>query len=221
MSLESQRSARLEDPGAEALDRMQTLWERYGRIALGVVIAAAAIGALAFFSLRARAASEDAASGKLAEADLLFWQGDYARSLTVARQVSEQYPSTPSGIDAHRIAGDDHYWMGDFKSAADEYKRYLDKQSTGSLADGVRRSYAYALESSNRSKDAAPLYDGLVGKFDRESSAEFLSAASRCYVASGQKAEAVKRLQRILDEFGETSVANSARVRLAELQASN
>ena len=57
----------------------------------------------------------------------------------------------------------------------------------------------------------------LVGKLDRESSAEFLTAAARCYRALGQTDEAAKRLRRVIDEFGETSQAVIARVRLGEL----
>lgn len=218
MSLESKRGTQLADPGAEFIDRVTGLWERYSRIVLGVLIAAVVIGVIAFFTLRARAASEDAAAGKLAEANVLFWQGDYARSLQGARQVNEQYGSTASGVDALRLAGDNAYWSGDFKAAADWYKKYLDRQKSGLIADAVRRSYAYALESSGQPAEAVPVYESVVGRFDREASAEFLAAAARCRVAAGQPAEAEKLLQRLLDEFGETSYSPMARVHLAELQ---
>lgn len=219
MSLESRKSGQLEDPGAELLDRASGLWSQYGRILLGALAVAAVAGGLAFFWTRSQAANEDAAAGKLAEANLLYWQGDYARSLTVARQVSEQYEGTPSGLDARRIAGDDAFWSGDFKAAVDEYRRYLEKDKGGVMADAVRRSFAYALESTNQFDEAARTYDSLVGKFDRESSAEFLSASARCYAALGKPDDAVKRLQRVIDEFAETSAAANARVRLAEIQA--
>lgn len=221
MSLESQRRARLEDPGAELLDQVTRFGQQYGRIAIGAVAVALAIGAIAYFSVRARAAQEELAAGKLAEASILFWQGDYQRSLQSARQVAQQYGSTASGVDAHRVAGDDLYWLGDFRGAVGEYRAYLDRQGKGTLADNVRRSYAYALESAGDPRGAVAVYESLVGKFDRESSAEFLSAAARCDVAMGQKDSAMKRLQRVIDEFGETSYAATARVRLAELQASS
>jgi tetratricopeptide (TPR) repeat protein len=185
-------------------------------IGLGV-IAVIAIGV--FFTLRTRAADEEQAAGKLAEANLYFWQGAYDRSLPIARQVSEQWPNSPSGIDAHRLAGDDQFWLGKFKESVAEYRLYLAKQKSGLIADAVRRSLAYALESDLQFKEAASVYEGLVGRFDRESSAEFLYAAARCYRQLNQPKEADQMLKRLLDEYGETSNANRARMLRAELAA--
>ena len=199
------------------LDRFTGYWDRFGRItlaAVGVIAAAALVG---FYTLRAREAAENEASAQLTEASFFYWQGDYARSLQVAKQLTEQFPSTWSGTDGLRIAGDDCFWTGDYKSAVDYYKRYLAKAKGGVVGDAARRSYAYALESDRQYKAAADQFEALVGKFDRESSAEFLAASARCYRALGQPEEAAKRLRRVLDEFGETSQALNARVRLGEL----
>jgi tetratricopeptide (TPR) repeat protein len=209
----------LEDPGARLLDAISSRWTRYGRIALIAVGVIVAIGLAAFFMLRARAAEEEQAAGKLAEANLFFWQGAYDRSLPMARQVSEQWPTSPSGVDAHRLAGDDLFWLGKFKEAASEYRLYLDRRKTGLIPDAVRRSLAYALESDHQFKEAAPAYEGLVGRFDRESSAEFLYAAARCYRLMNQPKEADARLKRLLDEYGETSYGVRARIARAELGA--
>ena len=212
-----QRSARLEDPGAELLDRGRDFWSHYGRIGLMVLGGIAVAAILVFFVMRSRATSEDQAASRLAEANVLYWQGEYTRSLEMAKQVAQQYPSTPSGLDAHRLAGDDLYWNGDFKTAVDEYRIFLGKQKTGILADAGRRSLAYALESNRQYDEAAKTYVGLVGVFGRESSGEFLAAAARCERAAGRPAEAVKYLQRLVGEFGETSYAPLARVLISEL----
>jgi type II secretory pathway pseudopilin PulG len=212
-------SARLEDPGAKLLDAVSTRWARYGRLILIALAVLAAIALAAFFMLRARAADEEQAAGKLAEANLFFWQGIYDRSLPMAKQVAEQWPNSPSGIDAHRIAGDDQFWLGRFKEAAAEYRLYLGKKKTGLVANAVRRSLAYALESDHQFKDAAPVYEELVGQLDRESSAEFLYATARCYRQMNQPKEADQQLKRLLDEYGETSYANRARIARAELAA--
>ena len=218
MALATQRRTHIEDPGGVILDRMTGYWNRFGRFTLaaaGVIAAAALLG---FYMLRVRAAQENEASGQLTEASYFFWQGDYARSLQVAKQLTEQFPSTWSGTDALRIAADDCFWTGDYKSSVDYYKRYLDKvKGGGVVGDAARRSYAYALESDRQYKAAADQFESLVGKFDRESSAEFLAASARCYRTLGQQEEGAKRLRRVLDEFGETSQALNARVRLGEL----
>jgi len=214
-----EKATRLEDPGAEMLDRITTTWDRHGRLILGVALAVIAAGAVTFFLLRSRAAREEQAAAALAEANVLYWQGDYVTSLERAKQVSAQFGSTPSGIEAHRLAGDNAFWNGDFKTAVAEYRRYLDKAPAGLLADAGRRSLAYSLESDNQFAEASRTYESLVGRFDRSSSAEFLGGAARCYRALNQPDEAMKRLQRIDQEFGETSYANAARVEMAELAA--
>jgi tetratricopeptide (TPR) repeat protein len=217
LPLETGRGLKLQDPGADLLDRATGIWDLYGRWVLGVVAAVIVAGALVFLNMRSRASSEEQASTKLAEAHALFWQGQYPRSLEIAKQVATQYPSTRSGADARRLAGDNAFWSGDFKTAVTEYQAYLAKEKTGLLADAARRSLAYALESAKRPAEAVPIYESLVGKFDRESSGEFLAAAARCYRALNQPAEAVKRLQRLVVEFGETSYAQRGRIELAEL----
>ena len=219
MPLHTQQSTRLEQPGAELMVPVMRFWERYGKLTLGVVAGLVVVGAIGYFSLRSRQASEEAAAGKLAEASLLYWQGDYQRSLQLARETAEQYAATPSGRDAHRQAADAAYWGGDFKTAVAEYRRYLATTPGGLLADAARRSLAYALESDRQFAEAVKEYDALVGHFDRSSSAEFLLAGARCLAAARQIPPAIQRLQRVLDEFGETEYANQARTELAEIQA--
>ena len=219
MSLESRKGTALEDPGAELVDQVTSVWDRYGRIVLGVVVALLAVGAVAYFTVRSNATQEAAASEKLAQANALFWQGDYERAKTAADEVAKQYGGVASGVDALRIAGDASYWRGNWKDAITAYKSYLGKNGSGLMGNVVRRSLAYSYESDKQFADAAKLYDGLVGSFERESSGEFLAGAARCYESLNNKPEAIKRLQRLVDEFGDTSYANRARLKLGELGA--
>ena len=219
MALESRPGSGLETQGMQTLEAAREWWEGNQRvvlIALGVVVLG--VGGY-LFNRRTVSVQEDQAAGKLAEASVYYWQGDYARSLELAKQVYGQYGGAPSGVEAHRLAGDNAFWSGDFKNAVSEYRRYLDKVKSGLLADAARRSMAYALESDRQPLEAAKIYDQLVGRFDRTSSAEFLVAAARCYRTAGKNDEAVRRLKRVDEEFGETSYAQQARVELGELAA--
>ena len=216
MSLETQKS-HIEDPGADLLDRAQGLWNRYGQpllIAL-LVVAAGAIGT--YYWMNGQARQENAASEKLAQANDLFWRADYDRSRTLAQEVSKAYPNTPSGIDALRIAGDDAYWRGNWKDAITDYEAYLKKNSSGIIANGVRRSLAYAQESTGQFEAAAGNFDKLIGVFDRESSGELLFSSARCLVAAKKPDDAKTRLQRILDEFPDSGYQLQARMELGRL----
>ena len=217
MALERQQATHL-DEDARVIARLTEFWEQYGRTVLGVIGVIAVVAVGTYFFRKSRETQENAAAGRLAEASILYWQGEYSRSQDLAKQVVTQYPGTQSGLEAHRLLGDDAFWGGDFKDAVAEYRRYLDKAPKGLLADAARRSFAYALESDGQFAEAGKTYLELVGRFDRISSAEFLVAAARCERLQGHDAEALKLLQRADAEFGETSYARDARIEIAELK---
>jgi tetratricopeptide (TPR) repeat protein len=198
---------------------MAALWRRYDRVVLGALGALVVIAAGGYYALRTRGTQEDQAAGLLAEAQVMFWQGDYPQAIERAKRVFDQFPATRSGHDAHRLMGDSQYWTGNFKSAISEYQKYLALQKSGVQANAVRRSLAYAYESAGQYTDAAPLYLSLVGTFDRESSAEFLLAAARCDQQLHLGDQATQSLKRLLDEFGDTPQAGEARVMMGELAA--
>jgi len=217
LSLESRKNTAMDDPGAELLDKATALWDRYGRIVLGVLVGLVVVGVAAYYIMAGNRTRENSASEKLAEANDLFWRADYDRSRQLAQDLNKQFPGTTSGIDALRIAGDDAYWRGNWKDAIADYNAFLAKRSSGLIPDAVRRSLAYALESNGQFMEAATQYEKLVGVFDRESSAELLFAAARCLVAANKPDEARKRYQRILDEFPDSSYQLQVRIALGRL----
>ena len=216
MSLETRKNA-IEDPGAELLDKATGLWEQYGRTALYVVVGVLVLGIAGYYWKAGQDRRENSAAEKLAQANELFWRADYDRSRQVAQEISKQYAGTPSGTDALRIAGDDAYWRGNWKEAIADYKAYLKANNSGLVASTVKRSLAYSLESDGQFAEAAPIYASLVGVFERESSGEMLFAAARCQLALNKPDEAKKLLQRILDEFPDSSFQLQARIELGKL----
>jgi tetratricopeptide (TPR) repeat protein len=213
----TQKTSVMQDPGADLVDKVQGIAAQYGQVLLigALVLAAAGIGG--WYWMQGQAKQENAASEKLAQANELFWRADYDRSRTIAQEVIKAYPGTASGIDALRIAGDDAFWRGNWKDAIKDYEGYLAKKSSGVVASGVRRSLGYAFESDKQFEAAAKQFDQLIGVFDRESSGELLFASARCLAAAGKNDEAKKRLQRILDEFPESTVQGQARIELGRL----
>lgn len=218
MSLESRRGSQLHDPGAEMLDRAGQIWSDYGRIILGGLVVVAAVVAGVIFFQRNQAQTESQAARQLAEATMYFWQGDYPRSQEIARTVVDRYGSTASGKDALRLLGDNAFWSGDYKTAIEHYRTYLESDRSGLLADAARRSLAYALESDGQPAEAAGVYASLVGKFDRESDGEMLLAAARCEMAAGRPEAAKPHLETLVNQYGETSHARRGREMLAQLE---
>src|SRR5262245_66490903 len=89
---------------------MQAWWARYSKFVLGALAAVAVVVAGVVFNNRTRSVQEGAAAGKLAEANVYYWQQDYPRALQLAKQNATQYPSTPSGLDAPRPVGEASVW---------------------------------------------------------------------------------------------------------------
>ena len=216
MSLETRKNA-IEDPGAELLDRATGIWEQYGRIALYVVVGVLVLGIAGYYWKTGQDRRENSAAEKLAQANELFWRADYDRSRQIAQEISKQYSGTPSGTDALRIAGDNAYWRGNWKEAIADYKAYLKASNTGLIASTVKRSLGYSLESDGQYAEAITLYTSLVGVFERETSGEMLFAAARCQLALKKPDEAKVLLQRIVNEFPDSSFQLQARIELGKL----
>jgi TolA-binding protein len=216
LSLETRKNA-IEDPGAELLDRATGIWEQYGRIVLYVVVGVLVLGIAGYYWKTGQDRRENSAAEKLAQANELFWRADYDRSRQIAQEISKQYSGTPSGTDALRIAGDNAYWRGNWKEAIADYKAYLKANNSGLIASTVKRSLAYSLESDGQYAEAATLYTSLVGVFERESSGELLFASARCQLALKKPDEAKALLQRIVDEFPDSSFQIQARIELGKL----
>lgn len=216
MSQENQRQS-FDDPGAAFIDRVQGTWNQHGRNILIVVGALLVVGLGSYYMKNQNARKEEAAAKELIPANDLFWQGQYDRARASAKEVAKKYAGSPSGNDALRIAGDAAFWLSDAKDAVASYESYLKANGSGLVADGVRRSLAYAYENAGRAEDAAKMFDRVAGAFDRESNAEMLNSAGRCWLAANKPENAKKSWQRILDDFPDASYQLQARIELGRL----
>jgi tetratricopeptide (TPR) repeat protein len=217
LALRGQHRVSIETLDHDWSKRAIDLWGLHQNVILSVAAVVIAAGVIGFFTLRARAQAGAQAAGKVAEASLDFWQGNYQRSLSTAQQVVSQFGGTPAGTDALRLVGDNQYWLGNFKDAITSYRKCLERERSGTLSDAVRRSLANALESDRQFDEAARLYAELAGRLDRESAADALMGAARCHRAAGRNSEAVAIYQRVASELGDTSQAPMARLYLAEI----
>jgi TolA-binding protein len=217
LALSRHQRMSMEEFGMQGMDRMKHFWDVYQKVIIGVGGAIIAVVIVAVFTLRARDEANSTAAGRLAEASLQYWQGNYQASLSAAQQVAGQYGGTPAGKDAWRLAEDDQYWLGQFKDAATSYRKYLEHAKPGMLSDAARRSLAYALESDRQFDEASKIFLDIAPRLDRESGADCLMGAARCARASGKNAEAADLYRRVVDEFGDTGPARMARVYQAEM----
>jgi len=141
-------SSRLEDSGAELLDRLSGFWSAYGRIALrrGAVVAT---GLVVFFTSRSRATAEDQARAGWGEASLYYFQATWSRSRDRAPVPADQFGITESGLDGPSVMGDASFWSNDFKTAVARVPALPGAGAPGTAGGCATRSLAYALENDS------------------------------------------------------------------------
>jgi len=209
-----------EDPVIAAWARFQDWFMDNARIvlgAVGIVIAIVLIGGL---WLKNRADSEAKASGKLAEASALYWRGEYGPLSQRATDIRRDYPGTKAASEATRMLGDAYFWQGNFKQAISSYEEYLKSVSaTNPLRPGVERSLAQAYEGQRQFKEAAGLYEKAAKEFpSRVDQADMYMAEARAYEALTNYTQAKAIFDKVANEYADTPFANTAEMRLGELQ---
>lgn len=108
---------------------------------------------------------------------------------------------------------------GDYQKAVESFQRYLaacpQHESVDNAYFWIGECY-YALE---KYADAVPQFDFLLKNYKNgRNTTRAMFKLARCYQELGQKADAKKAYQRVIDEFGGTLEAEQAKERLKELR---
>jgi tetratricopeptide (TPR) repeat protein len=192
-----------------------------GRIVAWVLGGLALAALVAVVWTRSRAQAEQRAANSLAEAQALYWRGDYPTLLARADEVRKNYGGTQAATEALRLKGDAFFWQGDFKSAAQNYEQYIKENRTESAyRKGVRRNLAQAYESDNQGRKAAELYEEMAGEpGPRVLTAELYVSAARAWRAAGDPAKAKALYQKVSNEYTDTVFGADADIALGEMEA--
>ena len=209
-----------EDPVVATWVRFQDWFMDNAKIVLGAVGIVVSIVLIGGLWLKSRAESETKASGLLAEASALYWRGEYAPLQQRAADIRRDFPGTKAAAEATRMLGDAYFWQGNFKLATSSYQEYLKTASaTSPLRPGVERSLAQAYEGQRQFKPAVDLYEKAAKEFPaRMDQADMYMSAARAYEALTDYTRAKATLQKVADEYSDTPFANTAEMRLGEIQ---
>ena len=187
LSLETQKSPRPGVRGGGTGRGRKSGWASYAKIVLGVLGAIVARRRVPLFNNRSRSVQRGHCRREARRGQRPLLAGRL-RALAGARQAgaTRSTPRTPSGIDAHRLAGDAPFWNGDFKNAVAEYRNYLERTKKGVLADagasqlGLRARERRAVSSRRRRSTRS-----WSASSTASSSAEFLVAAGALLPLAG------------------------------------
>lgn len=117
------------------------------------------------------------------------------------------------GPDSLLTSAESAYSQGQYRTAADYYKQYLQQSPNPANLESILLSYGLASEKSGQFQDAASAYERLTGQFaGAESAREGQARLAGVYMAQGQAAKAGQLAEAALT--GEADAARQSRLRL-------
>jgi TolA-binding protein len=210
-------------PRTDDHDRLVVLarWMRANeKLVAGVAIALAVVAAGIWFAVSARERRETFARRELSTARQAAEAGNLPLAASDLSRVVGSFGATTAGQEARLVLAEVRLRQGQAELAATELRDFL--------AGGVKPQYraqtyellGLALEQAGDFRGAGKAFeDGSAATISEYKylSASLLLSASRAHAAAGDTAAAIRTLERLAAEFAETSAAQEAKLRLAEL----
>jgi predicted negative regulator of RcsB-dependent stress response len=204
-------------------DRLEPLvkWVRANEkvvagIAVGIAIAAAGI----WFAVSAGERREAFARRELSQARQAADAGNLPLAASDLSRVVSSFRKTLAGQEAQLVLAEVRLRQGQADLAATELRGFLEGAVKPQYRTQAYELLGFALEQTGRPAEAGRAFedgsDAALGGY-KYLSASLLLHASRAYASAGDTAAALRVLERLASEFGETSAAQEAQLRMAEL----
>lgn len=199
----------------EFVNRILAAWayveENYVRVlaaGAGVVILIL-IGVFVMHQMDTQAREAVEAEGRVR---VLLLQGQIDDAILDAERVAEAYSGDAAAGRALQLAGGLYFETGRFAEAQAAFERYLQAFDTaGPTRYSAWSGIAAAMEEQGDLAGAAAKYLAFADEFvDSPFAPNALMEAARCYRLSGDTVQARTLLQRILDRYARSPVAQSA-----------
>jgi predicted negative regulator of RcsB-dependent stress response len=210
-------------PRTDDQDRLALLakWVRaHERIVAGVAIAIAVVAAGIWFAVSARERRETFARRELSQARQAAEAGNLPLAASDLSRVVGSFGGTTAGQEARLVLAEVRLRQGQAALAASELRTFLSGSVKSQYRMQAYELLGLALEQAGDFSGAGRAFEdgsaSAVAEY-KYLSASLLLSASRAYAAAGDTTAAVRALERLATEFAETSAAQEAQLRLAEL----
>ena len=206
----------------EFVNRILAAWayveENYVRalaIAGGVVVLFL-IGVLVMHQMDVQAREAVEAEGRVR---VLLLQGQVDDAILDAERIAEAYSGDAAAGRALQLAGGLYFETGRYAEAQAAFERYLQEfDGWGPAGYSAWSGIAAAMEEQGDQAGAAAKYQAFADEFvDSPFAPNALREAARCYRVSGDTVQARVLLQRILDRYARSPVAQSAEEELKQM----
>ncbi|MDH4044537.1 MAG: tetratricopeptide repeat protein [Gemmatimonadota bacterium] len=204
-------------------DRLEQLvkWVRANeRVVTIVAVVLAVTGAGVWFAVSARQRRETFARRELTQARQAAEAGNLPLAASDLARVVGSFGGTSAGQEAKLVLAEVRLRQGQAALAATELREFVESGVKPQYRSQAYELLGVALEQSGQAAAAGRAFEdganAAQGEY-RYLSASLLLSASRSYSAAGDTTAAIRVLERIETDFDETSAAQEARLRLAEL----
>lgn len=213
-----------ESPRSEEQDKVERLikWVRTNERAVAVVGVLIALGAFGiWYATAAKSRREAFAQRELAQARISADAGNLPLAASDLSRIVSSFSGTAAGDEARLLLAEVRLRQGQAALAVTELQSWV---SSGARLEFRPQAYELlgaALEETGQEGQAGAAYQsgaeaaGAAGY--QYLSASMLLSAGRAFASAGDTASAVEVLERVARDFGETSAASEAKLRLAEL----
>jgi predicted negative regulator of RcsB-dependent stress response len=210
-------------PRTDEADRLELVvkWLRANeKIVAGAAIGLAIVVAGVWFAVSARERRETFARRELTQARQAAEAGNLPLAASDLSRVVGSFGGTTAGQEARLVLAEVRLRQGQAALAASELREFVSGSVKPQYRTQAYELLGLALEQAGELSAAGRAFeDGSAAAITEYKylSASLLLSASRAYAAAGDTSAAVRALQRLAAEFAETSAAQEAKLRLAEL----
>jgi len=206
-------------------DKLVTAWlkatnwleQHLREVSMAVVGVVVVAGLFVLFNWM-KARDEQNAAEKLAQARAEYNKSNYPAAIPVLEKLVSDFGGTKSGNMATIYLANAYMQTKDYVSAEKYYKKYLDDgEDDPILKISAAAGVAATLEERGEFAKAAKLYEDAANDYDESYRApQLLLLAARSYKQANQAEAARRVLQKLIDKYPKSNLAEDAKMLMAE-----
>jgi TolA-binding protein len=188
-----------------------------GGAALFVVIVVVAI-----LITQGRIKAEQDASVAMAQAQGMYFSGDFSQASTQFQSVVDRYGSTKAARSALLFQGNSLLATNNNAGAEQAFRKFLSKGKVDPVQEAAaQRGLGGSLLGQDKYPEAAEAFAAAGKTTGNPLAADDWLQAGLAYAKAGRKDDAAKAFQTIVDDFPQSQAVNEARERLQEVLLSH
>jgi TolA-binding protein len=185
----------------------------------GTVVVVVAV-VVAVLVAQGRIRSEKQAGAGMAQAQSLYFSGNFSQAATQFQGLAGRYGSAKSARLARLFEGNAQLAAGNAGAAEQAYRTFLRGLRLDPMLEAAgQRGLASSLASQQKFADAAAAYEKAAQINGNLMAGDDWFQAGRAFDQGGQKADAERDYRKVIEDYPQSQSVQEARIRLQEVLA--